>query len=190
VYAHAAIGDCGLGGDFECTTPNYFYGPNPHYQSEFAGSDIHHFSKCFSEDEIDENGIAHYYIGLYCWSLGVFTVRVTEAKTAFYIAASDLSHYQYSYTATRTVLAKCPGDTPQVDWMCQDWRNFCKVNRSEELLLFPHSSLLVTQIQNPLFLFHSNSGSFTLLKTLNHFGPLLVCGSLQIVLSLLLCIAL
>jgi hypothetical protein len=121
IYADCEDGDAGLAGDWTITTPNYYYGTNPQYHSEFAGSDILHFQRCFEDD-----GVVPFYFTLNQWSIGKFVLRVSEKKTSFFLSTTELTQYQYSFTASRSLTATCPGPNPQITWMCQDWRNYCK----------------------------------------------------------------
>jgi hypothetical protein len=121
VYLDCPGGDGGLAADWSEPTPNYYYGPNPQYQSEFAGSDLLHFQRCFEED-----GVVPLYFTVNQWSIAEYYIRVSEKKTALLLPASELTQYQYSFTASRALTAECPGPNPQITWMCQDWRNYCK----------------------------------------------------------------
>jgi hypothetical protein len=115
VYLDCEVGDGGIAADWTITTPNYYYGPNPQYQSEFAGSDIIHIQRCFEEEE----GVVPFYFTLNQWSIGEFVLRITENKKPFFLATSELTQYQYSFTASRAIQAHCPGPNPQIMWMCQ-----------------------------------------------------------------------
>jgi hypothetical protein len=102
VYLNADEGDAGLAGDFELQFPNYYYGGNPQFHSEYPGSDFHHFQRCFEEIE----GMVSYYLSVFVWTPGNFTLRVSLNKTPILVSTSELTPYQYAFSSIRTLIGK------------------------------------------------------------------------------------
>jgi hypothetical protein len=119
IYLQADQGDGGLCGSFDDKFPSYYTGA-PDYQSELAGSDYIITQRCY-----DEDGTGAFYSAVFAWAgAPYYAVRFTVNKEPFLLRSSELSPYQYGYSASRTLVGQCPGTSPQT-WMCQDWRSYC-----------------------------------------------------------------